>query len=309
VKAVGAMGKRRREVHIYLDNSAWRHLFHRDKQFKVTEESLKTLKNSRYKPVLSEENYREFGKSLISQNKDAREESKSVLRFMISQAWPRVFSEGDILNCDLEKILHISKNNYFMEKRRAWKLRNAFLRPYNYLSNINEMVKNSEIRKKGFTNSISSLITKALNTRGNLISEGGLGDLDEDDFRRLFAAFCRSQTTKMFVEKRLRAIGIRRSTRDVAYFFAHIEKSKVFGAFLKHLCGFILHRLKTGRIRIDPNDVLDRRHYMMAGFCEYFITDDNTLLTILSNIPDDYQHVKVMSLPEFIEGQLMPEVR
>ena len=297
--------------HIYLDNCSWRYLPEKQlikikgqSDFQITEDHINALKKGIFKPILSEENYREFGKSLIGSNKDSREKSKSILRFMISRAWPRVFSEKDILIKDFENMVSGRKGNYFMEQGRARTLRNAFIRPHDYLQIINGMAKNCETQKHGFTDSISHLINRTTNTREGLIANGNLGDLDENDFQRLFKAFCRSQTTRTFIKGRLRALGIRRRTKDVAYFFTCINKSRVLGGFLKHLCAFILHRIKTGRIRIDANDVLDRRHYMMSGFCKYFITDDRPLKELLKLIPKEYRHVEVMSLPEFIEGPL-----
>ena len=132
---------RKKQVHIYLDNCAWGHLH--DKipysvtvkgkkiDFQATDKHSKAIENGPYNPVLSEYNYAEACKRLISNSEQVRKEGKDFLSFMMKLADPCLFREKDLYRFDYSKVMGYKTRSYFLPRKQLSNLLDTFRNPGN----------------------------------------------------------------------------------------------------------------------------------------------------------------------------------
>ena len=282
------MGKRQKEVHIYLDNNAWPAL-------KGNEQALQHIKRTGFYPVLSEFNYREACKMILGKN---RQEGEELLRFMMHLARGCISHLGDLLSCDMQHTVYGRKVSYFMKEDSNFlsQLKEGAENPSRYIQLFQAVAADTEGFRKHFEESFFDARKSA---REAVIQRyGNFSGLNFSDFLTAWVGRLGITMTRQLFER----MHIPYPQETASKIVERLHVSKVVSAFLGSWAAMSFEYIVKGR-RPRGNDVYDALHYTASAYCEFFITEDRRLRAILSNI--DSPTPRVMRLETFLEQNVL----
>lgn len=298
------MAKRKKQVHIYLDNNAWSYLALPCQQdrTRITRKDIWAIKNSEFLPILSDLNYGEACGLIVSD----QQKGQRLFEIMTGLSYPRLYDRRSLFAYDIDCATKGKREGtYFMlpSTKKNSAILSIMKNGHRDLTRNMPAFKRIAESTKAIKGEIERLFQDEVNTLRDVLKDAG--ETRTQLGHPTVSAFLKHRMVPQLLEKRVALFlannGVPNSAAVGQLIVKRPHRSKVVVPLIFCELAMVYDCLIEGRTPTG-NDAFDAAHYAMSGYCHLFITKDKRLQRVLSgmdNLPN-----KVMNVESFLEQHI-----